>query len=164
MKKNLFKNNADFYFGIVIILFAVTGYHFAMGIKDADSAVMPKFILAFIGLMGFGISASSVFKRAKGEEDATKVSMGDIAGGILLPGAFLVGAYLLINFLGFYVAEFILIISLMLLQEKVTDGKIVFSWKRAALTLGFALAAMVIMYLIFHFLFSLPTPKGIFGF
>ena len=52
---------------------------------------------------------------------------------------------------------------LMLLQEKVTDGKFIFSWKRAALTLAFALAAMVIMYLIFHFLFSLPTPKGIFG-
>lgn len=164
MKKNLFKNNADFFFGIVIIIFAITGYRFAMEIRHAESAIMPKFILAFIAVMGLGISASAVFKRAKGEQDATKVSMGEIAGGILLPGAFLIGAYLLIDILGFYVAELILIVSLMLLQEKVTEGKIVFSWKRTAVTLVFSLGAMVVMYLFFHYIFSLPTPKGIFGF
>jgi len=164
MKKNLFKKNADFYFGIAIIIFAATGYYFAMGIKDAESAQMPKLILGFMAVMGFGISASSVINRAKGNDDATKVAASDILGGILLPGAFLVGAFLLINFLGFYVAELVLIVSLMLLQAKVTDGKITFTVKKVITTALFAVISMAVMYGIFHYIFALPTPKGIFGF
>lgn len=164
MKKNYLKNNADFYLGIVIILFSVTGYLFSCGIKVAEAAIMPKFIMIFMGVMGLGISTASVISRARGQEDATKVSIKDIAGGVLLPGSFLIGAYLLISFLGFYVAEFILIIALMLLQAKVSEGKITVTWKKAIITLAFATISIVVMYGIFHFLFSLPTPKGIFGF
>ena len=164
MKKELLKKNADFYFGIAIIIFAVTGYYFAMGIKHEESAMMPKFVLGFIAVMGFGISASSVINRARGKEDMTKVKGSEILGGILLPGAFLIGAYLLINVLGFYVAEFVLIVSLMMLQAKVTDGRIKFTAKNVITTLLFAGISMAVMYGIFHFIFALPTPKGIFGF
>lgn len=164
MKTNLIKNNADFFLGIAIIIFAVTGYVFACDIKLAEAAMMPKFILIFIAIMGFGISASSVVSRTKGLEDATKVDMSEILGGILLPGAFLIGAYLLISFLGFYIAELVLIISLMMLQAQVSDGKIDFSAKNVIRTLIFAVISMLVMYGIFHYLFSLPTPKGIFGF
>ena len=165
MKRSLIKGNADFIFGIVIIIFAVTGYTIAATtIKDSGSALMPKLILAFIGVMGLGISVNSITERMKGHEDATKVSGSEIAGGILLPGAFLLGAYILINFLGFYVAEFLLIVALMYLQEKVTNGKIVFNPKRLIGILVFATCAIIVMYLIFHLVFALPTPKGIFGF
>lgn len=165
MKNRLFKGNADFFFGIAVIVFAVTGYMVTVTtIKDHTSSLMPKLIFAFMGIMGLGMSVSSVRTRMKGYEDATKVSPSEITGGILLPGAFLIGAYILIDFLGFYVAEFILIVALMYLQEMVTNGKIVFRTRRLAIVLAFATCAIVVMYLIFKLVFKLPTPIGIFNF
>ena len=52
----------------------------------------------------------------------------------------------------------------MMLQAQVSDGKIDFSAKNVIRTLIFAVVSMLVMYGIFHYLFSLPTPKGIFGF
>ena len=165
MKQSLLKGNADFIFGIVIIVFAVTGFILTITtITDSGSALMPKLLFAFIGVMGLGISYTSIKDRMKGLEDATKVSGADIAGGILLPGGFLLGAYFLINFLGFYIAEGILIIALMFLQDKVTNGKINLSPKRLIFVGIFTICAIIVMYLIFNLIFNLPTPIGIFGF
>ena len=165
MKQSLFKKNADFIFGIVVIVLSVTCFIVAdMTITDSGSAMMPKLILGFMAAMGLGISVSSIIRRMKDLEDMTKVSGADIAGGILFPAVFLLAAYFLINFLGFYAAEFLLIVSLMYLQEKVTNGKIEFNPKRLAGILVFAICAIIVMYLIFNLIFNLPTPKGIFGF
>ena len=165
MKQSLLKGNADFIFGIVIIVFAVTGFIITVTtISDSGSALMPKLLFAFIGVMGLGISYTSIKDRLKGLEDATKVSGSEIAGGILLPGGFLLGAYILINFLGFYVAEGLLVVALMFLQDKVTNGKINMNPKRLIFVAVFAVCAMIVMYVIFNMIFGLPTPKGIFGF
>lgn len=165
MKNSLFKGNADFILGIAVIVFAVTGFMVTVTtIKDSASALMPKLIFAFMGIMGGGMSIRSICTRMKGYEDTTKVSSSEITGGILLPGAFLISAYLLIEFLGFYVAEFILIIALMYLQEMITNGKITFRLKRFGGVLVFATCAIVVMYLIFKLIFKLPTPVGILGF
>lgn len=155
--------NADLLFGIGVILFSVTGYAIAeTTISNTSAALMPKLVLAFMAVMGVGISVSGVLQRKRGEE--TRVSLGEIAGGILLPGAYLLTAYGLIHILGFYVAEFLLIVSILYLQERITNGRIRFSLKRLALVLAFALCAMAVMYGIFHFIFALPTPRGILGF
>ena len=165
MKKSVFKGNADFIFGIVVIILAVSGYLIANNtIRDASSAVMPKLILGFIAVMGLGISVSSIVQRLRDKEDDVKISWAEILGGILLPGTYLLVAYILINYLGFYVAEFLLIISLMYLQEKTANGKVTFNLKTLGIVLLFALGAVIVMYLIFHNIFALPTPKGIFGF
>lgn len=166
MKQNsLFKGNADFFFGIVIVVFAVSGFILTVNtISDSNSALMPKLLFAFIGAMGLGISYTGVKNRKKNHDDATKVSGAEIAGGILLPGGFLLGAYALINFLGFYVAEGILIVAIMFLQEKVTNGKISKTPKHLAFLGIFTVCAITVMYIIFNMVFGLPTPVGIFGF
>lgn len=163
-KERTGKKNADFLFGIIVILFSVAGYVFAeVTISNESAALMPKLVLAFMAVMGVGISGSGILQQRRGKEE-TKVSLGEITGGILLPGAYLLAAYGLIHILGFYMAEFLLIIALMYLQEWVTNGRIAFSVKRLAAVLGFALCSMGVMYGIFHFIFALPTPKGVLGF
>lgn len=164
-RKNLFKGNADFFFGIVVVIFGAIGcYLTKTTIKLASSRQMPMLLFGFIAVMGMGMSISSVVNRARGNEDQTKVAAKDLLVGILLPGVILIITWILIDFLGFYVAVFLLILALMVLQAKVSDGKVEFTSKKVIVTLAFAVAVTVVMYLIFHFIFALPTPKGIFGF
>ena len=66
MKQSLFKKNADFIFGIVVIVLSVTCFIVAdMTITDSGSAMMPKLILGFMAAMGLGISVSSIIRRMK---------------------------------------------------------------------------------------------------
>ena len=164
MKNNLIKGNSDFLLGIIIIVFSGVVYWLACGIALAESAMLPKLLAVIMALMGLGISIKSIKDRAANGGDDVHVYWSDIFNGILIPGAFLMGAYGLINILGFYVAEFLLVLALMLLQDKVTNGKINWSRKRVITVLIYAILSIVVMYVIFHHIFSLPTPKGIFGF
>ena len=165
MKKNLFKGNSDFFFGLVVIIFGIIGCYIAKNtIRMSSSRQMPMLLFGFIALMGLGMSISSVVNRAKEKEDQTKVDGKDLVIGILIPGAILILTWVLIRWLGYYVSTFLLIIVLMILQAKTADGKIEFTLKKVLVTVGFAIAVTIVMYLIFHYVFSLPTPKGIFGF
>lgn len=164
-KKDLFKGNSDFFFGLVVIIFGIIGLYITKNtIRMSSSRQMPMLLFGFIALMGLGMSISSIINRAKNKEDQTKVDWKDLLVGIILPGTILILTWVLIRWLGYYVSTFLLIIVLMILQTKTADGKIDFSSKKVIITLGFALAVTIVMYLIFHFIFSLPTPKGVFGF
>ena len=164
MKNNLIKGNSDFLLGIIIIVFSGVVYWLASGIPLAESAMLPKVLAVFMALMGLGTSIKSLVTRAKTGGDDLHVYWADILNGILIPGAFLLAAYGLINFLGFFVAEFVLVVALMFLQDKVTNGKLNLSAKRLITVFIYAVLVIVVMYLIFHLIFGLPTPKGIFGF
>lgn len=164
-KKDLFKGNSDFFFGLVVIIFGIIGLYITKNtIRMSSSRQMPMLLFGFIALMGLGMSISSIINRTRNKEDQTKVDWKDLLVGIILPGALLVLTWVLIRWLGYYVSTFLLIIVLMILQAKTADGKIEFTSKKVIITLGFALAVTIVMYLIFHFIFSLPTPKGVFGF
>ncbi len=164
-KKNLFKGNSDFFFGLVVIIFGIIGcYLTKTTIKMHSSRQMPMLLFGFIAAMGLGMSTSSVINRAKSKEDQTTVDWKDLLLGIVLPGSLLIITWILIRWLGYYVSTFLLIVALMILQEKTADGKFDFSLKNIFVILGFALVITIIMYLIFHFIFGLPTPKGILGF
>jgi len=162
--KNLLKGNSDFILGIIIIIFSGVVYWLSTGITSAESAMLPKVLAVFMGLMGLGISVRSLVCKARTRENDVTVSWADIVNGILIPGAFLLAAYGLIGFLGFYAAEFLLVAALLFLQNQVTNGRVNLAPKRLLLVLLYSTGVIAAMYLIFHFLFKLPTPVGIFGF
>ena len=164
MKNNLIKGNSDFLLGVIVIVFSGIVYWLSCGISMAESAMLPKILAVFMALMGLGMSVKAITDRAKNGKDDVHVYGADILNGILVPGAFLLAAYGLINFLGFFVAEFLLVVGLMFLQDKVTNGKINWSPKRLIKVFVYAVLVIVAMYIIFHIIFGLPTPKGIFGF
>ena len=165
MKRNLLKNNADFFFGAVIVIFGAVGcYLTRTTIKLASARQMPMILFAFTAVMGLGISISSVVNRARDKEDQVKVSVRELIVGIGIPGAVLILSWVLIRWLGFYVSVFLLILALMVLQAIVTDGKLDLSFRKIALTVLFAVLVTAVMYGIFHFIFGLPTPEGLFGF
>lgn len=165
MNNKLIKGNVDFFFGIVCILFGIGGYILSSAtISKADAAVMPEFLFAFCAVCGLGMSISSVLRRKREEEDLVHISWKETWFGIVLPGAFLIAAYFAISTLGFFVAEFLLILALMILQNQISEEKTSNSFKNIIGILVFATATVIVMYIIFHVLFALPTPKGIFGF
>jgi|GEM_PF-2435676 len=162
-RKSLIAGNSDFFFGIVIIVLSSVLWGVAKTITDAESAVVPIIVIVFMGIMGLGISVSAIRNRANNVSNSKKVSFAEIANGVLLPGAFLVGAYVLSYILGFYLAEFSMVVGLMFLQDKVTNGHIDRSCKRLLGVFVFSILVIAVMYLIFHFIFHLPTVTGIFN-
>lgn len=164
MRKSFFKSNDYFFLGISVVALSVFLFAAACRIKIDEASAVPKIVIAFMGAMGLCMIFESIVKYRKGLDISLKVTAGDLFGGIILPGSLLVATCLLLEVLGFYISAFLLVISVFILQSRISNGRNDFSLRRIIFVALFALGTSLFMYLIFRILFGLQTPKGIFGF
>lgn len=162
-KRKFLKGNDYFIFSVSGMVFCIGMLLSLRGVKW-DGAMAPTFVLAFMLLLCVLMFIDGIRKDRKGIDTAADFSLQDFFQGVILPGGTLLIACLLFQTLGFYVVTFLLVIVLLVMQDRITNGKYDFSLKRMLFCVVFALGETGFMYVMFKLLIHLPTPKGIFGF
>lgn len=162
-KKSFLKGNDYFIFGVVT---AVVSILLLISLKDVkhDAAILPEATLIFMLVMSGLMMIDSIIKYMRKVDTSLKVSFAEMAGGVLVPGMILIAASLVIEYLGYYIMTFLLVMAIFMLQSKITNSRLVADPKKILLWLIFSVATTVFMYFIFGMMFRLPTPRGIFGF
>lgn len=143
--------------GVLIIAFSVYFYSLTTGLPDR-SALFPRAILWCMGITGLAIIADALWKAWQ-----QRVIDNDAAIGrafvfqILIPGAFMLAAFLLLRTLGFFAASAFLVFVVFCyhtyLAGEVRLGLPVFT---RAVTFSALMTGM--SFVVFSVLLGLPTP------
>lgn len=162
-KRKFLKGNDYFVFSVSGMVFCTGMLVSLRGVKW-DGAMAPAFVLGFMLLLCVMMFIDGIRKDRKGIDTAADFSLKDFFQGVLLPGGTLLIACMLFHTLGFYVVTFLLVIVLLVMQDRITNGTFNLSPKRMLFCVLFALGETGFMYVMFKLLIHLPTPRGIFGF
>jgi hypothetical protein len=163
-EKSFLKGNDYFIFGVIT---AFAAFLILISLKSVkpEAALLPKAILYFMPAMSVCMIIDSIFKKyIRNTEISLNVKLSEIAEGVLVPGLILVIASLSVDYLGFYLMAFLLIIAIFVLQSRITESKYNFSLKKIVIWLGFSAVTTLFMFFVFNIMLNLPTPRGIFGF
>jgi putative tricarboxylic transport membrane protein len=145
--------------GAVIAVFA--GYFLTEAAALPPRARMfPQAVLWGMAAAGVLIMAQAVASRLRGNEpDGSGALASALVWQIAIPGGVLVGTYLLLTFVGFYLSVPVLLVALYLYHVSRAAperlGPVTIAW-----SLGFAAIATLGMYVLFTLLLRLPAPSG----
>lgn len=145
--------------GAAIALFA--GYFLVEAAALPSRARMfPGAILWGIALVGVLIVAQAVLNRLREDApDGSAALASALVWQIAIPGSILVGTYVLLTFVGFYLAVPVLLVALYLYHvHRAAPGTLVpatLVW-----SLGFAAITTLAMFVLFTLLLRLPAPSG----
>jgi putative tricarboxylic transport membrane protein len=126
----------------------------------ARARMFPQAILWGIAIVGVLIAAQAVLNRLRDEvPNGTAALASALVWQIAVPGGLLAGTYVLLTFVGFYLAVPVLLVALHLYHVRRAApealGPSTFAW-----SLGFAALTTGAMYVLFTLLLRLPAPSG----
>ncbi len=123
--------------------------------------MFPQAVLYGMLLVGVLIMAQAAVNRLRGvAPEGTTALVSSLVWQIAIPGGVLVGTYVLLTLVGFYLAVPVLLVVLYLYHiHRSAPGTL--GTATIARSLGFAAAATLGMYVLFTLLLGLPAPSGV---
>ena len=159
----MWKKDQDFFVGGFIILFALFLIT-QMGSLSFMQSIYPRVLAISMIIAGTGIIFRAAMEIKRTGKPYSALSLREFVLQAVIPGTFVIIMCLFLRKLGFYVATFIVMLGICVIQELVIHKKMRFTFNYISKILCFSVFSTVALYISFNVLLNLSTPVGIFGF
>ncbi|TGG93198.1 tripartite tricarboxylate transporter TctB family protein [Natronospirillum operosum] len=143
--------------GAVIVAFSVYFYSLTSGLPER-SALFPRAVLWCMGISGLAIMGGALWKglRHRTSDDDRAIGQA-LLFQIVIPGALLTIAFLLLRTLGFYMASAFLVF-VVFCYHTYRAGEVRLGWPIYARAVTFSVVMTGMSFVVFSVLLGLPTP------